>query len=51
MITGRKSPSLVPPGEAISRQRLWLAAVLLALAATALWRVVANAPSASMSFY
>jgi cytochrome b len=51
MITGRKSASLVPPSEAISRQRLWLAAVLLALAATALWRVVANAPSASMSFY
>jgi cytochrome b len=51
MLTGRKSASLVPPGEEVSRQRLWLAVVLVALAATALWRVVASAPSASMSFY
>ncbi len=51
MFTGRKPASLVPPGEEISGQRLWLAAVLVALAATALWRVVASAPSASMSFY
>jgi cytochrome b len=51
MLTGRKPAALVPPSEEIPGQRLWLAAVLVALAATALWRVIATAPSASMSFY
>lgn len=51
MFTGRKAASQVPPGEEIASQRLWLAAVLVALAAVALWRIVASAPPASMSFY
>jgi len=51
MFTGRKPASMVPPAEEISGQRLWLAAVLVALAAAALWRIVASAPPASMSFY
>ena len=51
MITGRKPASIVPPAEEISGQRLGLAAVLVALAAAVLWRVVSGAPSASMSFY
>jgi len=51
MWTGRKPVALVPPGEEVEGQRLWLAAVLVALAAAVLWRVVANAPPASMSFY
>jgi cytochrome b len=51
MLTGRKPAALVPASEEIKGQRLWLAAVLVALAATALWRVIASAPSASMSFY
>lgn len=51
MFTGHKPASVVPPAEEIDGQRLWLAAVLVALAAAALWRVVAGAPPASMSFY
>jgi len=51
MFTGRKPAALVPPAEEIGGHRLWLAAVLAALAGTALWRIVASAPSASMSFY
>jgi hypothetical protein len=41
----------VPEGESIDGQRLGLAAVLVALAAAALWRVIATAPPASMSFF
>lgn len=51
MINGRKPASVVPPAEEVSGQRLGLAAVLVALAAAVLWRVVSGAPSASMSFY
>ena len=51
MFTGRKAASRVPPGEEIDGQRLWLAVVLVALAAAALWRIVTSAPPASMSFY
>lgn len=51
MLTGRKPAAEVPEGEQVDSQRLWLAAVLLALAAGALWRVVATAPPASMSFF
>jgi len=51
MFSGRKTAALVPPGEEIGSHRLWLAVVLVALAALALWRIVARAPPASMSFY
>lgn len=51
MWTGRKASAVVPPGEEIRSQRLWLAAVLVALAAAALWRLVATAPPASLSLY
>ncbi len=51
MITGTVPRSRVPPGMAISGQRLWLAAILVAIAASILWRVVAGAPPASMSMF
>jgi cytochrome b len=51
MWTGRKPRGTVPDGQEITGQRLWLAAVLVALAAAALWRVVHGAPPASMSLY
>ena len=51
MWTGRKPRREVPEGESIDGQRLGLAAVLVALAAAALWRVIATAPPASMSFF
>ena len=51
MWTGRKPRREVPEGESIEGQRLGLAAVLAALAAAALWRVIATAPPASMSFF
>lgn len=51
MWTGRKPRHQVPEGESLDGQRLWLAAVLVALAAAALWRVIATAPPASMSFF
>jgi len=51
MWTGRKPREQVPDHEALDGQRLWLAAVLVALAAGALWRVIATAPPASMSYF
>jgi cytochrome b len=51
MLTGRKPAELVPPQAEIASQRIWLAIVLVAIAAAILWRVIATAPSASMSFY
>jgi len=51
MWTGRKPRHEVPEGESIDGQRLWLAAVLVALAAAALWRVITTAPPASMSYF
>ncbi len=51
MITGRKREAGLPPGASIDGHRLWLAAVLVALASGALWRVIETAPAASMSFF
>lgn len=51
MWSGLKSREEVPDGEEVTDQRLWLAAVLVTLAAAVLWRVVATAPPASMSLY
>lgn len=51
MVTGRKPRHEVPDEEALDGQRLWLAAALVALAAAALWLVIATAPPASMSFF
>jgi hypothetical protein len=51
MWTGRKRAAQVPAGEEIGGQRLWLAATLVAMAAAALWRIVATAPPASLSVY
>jgi cytochrome b len=51
MVTGRKRDAGLPPGEGIASQRLWLAAVLLAVASGVLWRVIETAPQASMSFF
>jgi len=51
MLTGRKPSSLVGPGAGIGRQRLGLAAVLVAVAAGTLWWVVSTAPRASLSFF
>ena len=51
MISGRVPAWRAPPGAAISGHRLWLAAVLVAIAATILWRVVATAPQAAMSLF
>ena len=49
MWTGRKPAERVPAAEGISGHRLWLAAVLAALAATILWRIVTTAPPASLT--
>ena len=49
--TGRKRAAQVPAGEEIGGQRLWLAATLVAMAAAALWRILATAPPASLSVY
>ena len=51
MWSGRKPAAQVPRGEEIEGHRLWLAAALVILSAVVLWRVVATAPPASMSFY
>lgn len=51
MLTGRKPAGQVPADEEIEGHRLWLAAVLVVVAAVALWRVIATAPPASMSLY
>jgi hypothetical protein len=51
MWTGRKEASQVAPGEEIASHSLWLAIVLVGLAAVTLWRVIAAAPAASMSVY
>jgi len=51
MWTGRKPGHQVPEGESLDGQRLWLAVVLVALAAAVLWRVIATAPPASMSYF
>jgi len=51
MLNGRKPASQVPPQEEIASQRIWLAIVLTVIAATALWRVIAAAPPASLSLY
>lgn len=51
MISGRVPAWCAPPGAAISGHRLWLAAALVAIAATILWRVVATAPQAAMSLF
>lgn len=51
MVTGLKPSRQVGPGAGIDHQRLGLAAVLVAVAAAALWWVVSNAPRASLSFF
>jgi cytochrome b len=51
MWTGRKPASRVPPQAEIASQRIWLAIVLAGIAALILWRIIATAPPASMSFY
>lgn len=51
MLTGRKPASQVPPQAGIGNQRIWLAITLVLVAAGLLWRVIATAPSASMSPY
>jgi cytochrome b len=51
MWTGRKAASQVAPEEEIASHSLWLAIVLVGLAAVILWRVIAAAPAASMSVY
>jgi len=51
MLSGRKPAWQVPPQEEIASQRIWLAIVLVVIAATVLWRVIATAPAASLSLY
>jgi cytochrome b len=51
MLSGRKPARQVPPQEEIANQRIWLAIVLVVIAATILWRVIATAPRASLSLY
>lgn len=51
MITGRKPEAGLPPGNGLSGQRIGLAAVLVAIAAGALWWVIETAPEASLSFF
>jgi cytochrome b len=51
MVTGRKPADRLPPDAAIDNQRLWLAAMLVAIMAGALWWVIETAPPASMSFF
>jgi cytochrome b len=51
MITGRKRAEDVPAADEIDSDRAWLAIVLVAIAASALWYVVKNAPEASLSLY
>lgn len=51
MITGRKRTAGLPPGQGLAGHRLWLAAVLVAVASGVLWRVIETAPRASMSFF
>jgi cytochrome b len=49
MISGRKSASLVPPHEAISSSRLWVAVFILAGVITTLGWFVLRAPAAAVS--
>ena len=51
MITGRKRAAELPPGQGLASQRLWLAAVLVAVVSGVLWRVIETAPRASLSFF
>jgi cytochrome b len=51
MITGRKRAEDVPDGTELDSDRVWLAVVLVAIAAGVLWYVVRNAPEASLGFF
>jgi cytochrome b len=51
MVTGRKPADRLPPGAGIDNQRLWLAAVLVAIVSVVFWWVIETAPQASMSFF
>lgn len=48
MITGRKRPERVPPGQGIDSSRLWLAAFVAAVVIVSLVWVVSTAPEASL---
>lgn len=51
MITGRKPQAQVPPDQAIDDSRAWLALLILALLAGALYWVLRNAPEASLYIF
>jgi cytochrome b len=51
MITGRKPQAQVPPDQVIDASRAWLALLILALLAGALYWVLRNAPEASLYMF